>query len=82
MKVWLLILECEVKWDALLENWRKAMRNLDKVIKSRDIILPTKVHIVKAMIFPVVMYGGEKVKWKVLVIQSYQALGSPMYCSL
>ena len=38
---------------------RKAMTNLDRVLKSRDIILPTKVHIVKAMVFPVVMYGYE-----------------------
>ena len=38
---------------------RKAMTNLDCVIKSRDITLPTKVHIVKAMVFPVVMYGCE-----------------------
>ena len=37
----------------------KAMTNLDRVLKSRDIILPTKVHIVKAMGFPVVMYGYE-----------------------
>ena len=35
------------------------MTNLDSVLKSRDIILPTKVHIVKAMVFPVVMYGYE-----------------------
>ena len=35
---------------------RKAMTNLDSVLKSRDITLPTKVHIVKAMVFPVVMY--------------------------
>ena len=38
---------------------RKAMTNLDKILKSRDIILPTKVCLVKAMIFPVVMYGCE-----------------------
>ena len=38
---------------------RKAMTNLDSVLKSRDITLPTKVHIVKAMVFPVVMYGCE-----------------------
>jgi len=38
---------------------RKAMRNLDGVLKSRDIILSTKVHIVKAMVFPVVMYRCE-----------------------
>ena len=36
---------------------RKAMTNLDSILKSRDITLPTKVHLVKAMIFPVVMYG-------------------------
>ena len=38
---------------------RKAMTNLDRVLKSRDITLPTKFHIVKAMVFPVVMYGCE-----------------------
>ena len=38
---------------------RKAMTNLDNILKSRDIALPTKVHLVKAMIFPVVMYGCE-----------------------
>ena len=38
---------------------RKAMTNLDSELKSRDITLPTKVHLVKAMIFPVVMYGCE-----------------------
>ena len=38
---------------------RKAMTNLDSILESRDIILPTKVHLVKAMIFPVVMYGCE-----------------------
>ena len=38
---------------------RKAMTNLDSLLKSRDITLPTKVHLVKAMVFPVVMYGCE-----------------------
>ena len=38
---------------------RKAMINLDSVLKSRDITLPTKVNLVKAMVFPVVMYGCE-----------------------
>ena len=38
---------------------RKTMTNLDSILKSRDIILPTKVHLVKAMVFPVVMYGCE-----------------------
>ena len=38
---------------------RKAMTNLDKILKSRDITLPTKAHLVKAMVFPVVTYGCE-----------------------
>ena len=47
----------EIKRHLLLG--RKAMINLDNQLKSRDITLPTKVHIVKAMVFPVVMYGYE-----------------------
>ena len=47
----------EIKRNLLLE--RKAMTNLDSIFKSRDITLPTKVHLVKAMVFPVVMYGCE-----------------------
>ena len=47
----------EVKRHLLLG--RKVMTNLDSVFKSRDITLPTKVHLVKAMVFPVVMYGCE-----------------------
>ena len=42
----------------LLLGW-KAMTNLDSILKSRDITLPTKVHLVKATVFPLVMYGGE-----------------------
>ena len=47
----------EIKRHLLLG--RKAMTNLDSMLKSRDITLPTKVHLVKAMVFPVVMYGCE-----------------------
>ena len=47
----------EIKRCLLLE--RKTMSNLDSILKSRDIILPTKAHLVKAMVFPVVMYGCE-----------------------
>ena len=47
----------EIKRRLLLG--RKVMTNLDTIFKSRDIILPTKVHLVKAMVFPVVMYGCE-----------------------
>ena len=51
--------ECshEIKRRLLLE--RKAMTNLVSILKNRDITLPTKVHLVKAMVFPVVMYGYE-----------------------
>ena len=47
----------EIKRHLLLA--RKVMTNLDGILKSRDITLPTKVHLVKAMVFPVVMYGCE-----------------------
>ena len=47
----------EIKRQLLLG--RKAMTNLDSILKSRDITLPTKVHLVKAMVFPVVMYRCE-----------------------
>ena len=47
----------EIKRLLLLE--RKAMTNLDSILKSRDITLPTRVHLVKAVVFPVVMYGCE-----------------------
>ena len=43
----------------MLAPWKKAITNLDSIIKSRDITLPTKVHPVKAMVFIVVMYGCE-----------------------
>ena len=47
----------EIKRRLLFE--RKVMTNLDSILKSRDITLPTKVHLVKALVFPVVMYGCE-----------------------
>ena len=47
----------EIKRHFLLG--RKAMTNLDSILRSRDITLPTNIHLVKAMVFPVVMYGGE-----------------------
>ena len=48
----------EIKRHLLLG--RKVMTNLDTIFKSRDITLPTKVHLVKAMVFPVIMYGCER----------------------
>ena len=51
--------DCSHEIKKLLLLGRKAMSNLDSILKSRDITLPTKVHLVKAMVFPVVMYGCE-----------------------
>ena len=56
----------EIKRHLLLG--RKAMTKLDSILKSRDITLPTKVHLVKAMVFPVVMYGCES--WTVKKAES------------
>ena len=51
--------DCSHEMKRCLLLGRKAMTNLDSILKSRDIILPTKVYLVKAMVFPVVMYGYE-----------------------
>ena len=51
--------DCSMKFKRSLILGRKVMTNLDSILKSRDITLPTKVHPVKAMVFPVVMYGCE-----------------------
>ena len=51
--------DCSHEIKRRLLPGRKAMTNLDSILKSRDITLPTKVHLVKAMVFPVVMYGCE-----------------------
>ena len=51
--------DCSHEIKRLLLLGRKVMTNLDSIFKSRDITLPTKVHLVKAMVFPVVIYGCE-----------------------
>ena len=51
--------DCSHELEKCLLLGRKAMTNLDSILKIRDITLPTKVHLVKAMVFPVVMYGRE-----------------------
>ena len=51
--------DCSHEIKRRLLPGRKAMTNLDSILKSRDIALPTKVHLAKAMVFPVVMYGCE-----------------------
>ena len=51
--------DCSHEIKRCLLLGRKAMTNLDRILKSRDITLPTKVHLVKAIVFPAVMYGCE-----------------------
>ena len=55
---------------------KKAMTSLDSVLKSRDITLPTKVHLVKAMVFPVVMYGCES--WTIMEAERQRIDASEM----
>ena len=55
------------------------MTNLDSILKSRDIILPTKVHLVKAMVFPVVMYGCES--WTVKKAERQRIDAFELWCS-
>ena len=63
------------KIKRLLLLGRKAMTNIDNILKSRDITLPTKVRIVKAMVFPVVMYGSERLTVKELMLLNCGAGG-------
>ena len=57
---------------------RKAMTNLDSILKTRDITLPTKVHLVKAMVFPVVMYGCES--WTVKKTECQRIDAFELWC--
>uniref|UniRef100_A0AC11DSA5 Claudin 1 n=1 Tax=Ovis aries TaxID=9940 RepID=A0AC11DSA5_SHEEP len=66
----------EIKTCLLLE--RKVMTNLDSILKSRDITLPTKVHLVKAMVFPVVTYGCES--WTKKKAESRRIDASELWC--
>ena len=66
----------EIKRHLLLG--RKAMTNLNSLLKSRDIILPTKVHLVKAMVFPVVMYGCES--WTIKKAERWRIDAFELWC--
>jgi len=66
----------EIKRHLLLEG--EAMTNLDSLLKSRDITLPTKVHLVKGMIFPVVMYGCES--WTVKKAECQRIDAFDLWC--
>ena len=67
---------------------KKAMTNLDSMLKSRDFTLPTKVHLVKAMVFPIVMYGcelnyeesWESKNWRFWIVVLDKTLESPLNC--
>ena len=65
----------EIRW---LPLGRKAMANLDSVLKSKDITLPTKVHIVKAIVFPVVMYRCES--WTIKKAECQKIDASELWC--
>ena len=66
--------DCSHEIQRRLLLGRKVMTNLDSIFKSRDITLPTKVHLVKAMVFPVVMYGCESWTIKNLSGEEYMLL--------
>ena len=66
----------EIKRHLLLE--RKAMTNLDSILKSRDITLSTKVHLVKAMVFPIVMYGCES--WTIRKAEHWRSDAFELWC--
>ena len=62
----------------MLTPWEKSMTNLDSILKSRDITLPTKVHLVKAMVFPVVVYGFES--WTIKRAEHRRIDGFELWC--
>ena len=62
----------------MLAAWKKAMTNLDSTLKSRDITLPTNVHLVKALVFPVVMYGCES--WTIKKAQCRRIDAFELWC--
>ena len=62
----------------MLAPWKKAITNLDSIIKSRDITLPTKIHLVKAMVFPVAMYGCDS--WTIKKAESWRIDAFELWC--
>ena len=70
--------DCSHEIKRRLSFGRKVMTNLDSILKSRDITLPTKVHLVKAMIFPVVMYGCEN--WTIKKAESRRTDAFELWC--
>ena len=70
--------DCNREIERCLLLGRKVMTNLDSILKSRDITLPTKVRLVKAMVFPVVMYGCES--WTMKTAERQRIDGFELWC--
>ena len=70
--------DCSHEIKRCLLLGRKVMTNLDSIFKSRDITLPTKVHLVKAMVFPVVMYGCES--WTIKKVECRRIYAFELWC--
>ena len=70
--------DCSHEIKRCLLLGRKVMTNLDSILKSRDITLPTEVHLVKAMVFPVVMYGCES--WTIKKAECQRIDGFELWC--
>ena len=70
--------DCSHETKRCLLLARKAMTNLDSILKSKDITLPTKVHLVKVMVFPVVMYGCES--WTVKKAECWRIEAFELWC--
>ena len=70
--------DCSHEIQRRLLLGRKVMTNLDSILKSRDITLPTKVHLVKSMVFPVVMYGCES--WTIKKAEHWKTDGFELWC--
>ena len=70
--------DCSHEIKRCLLLGRKAMTNLDSIFKSRDITLPTKVHLIKAMVFPVVMYGCES--WTTEKAKHWRIVALELWC--
>jgi len=70
--------DCNHEIKRCLLIGRKAMANLDSILKSRHITLPTKVHLVKAMVFPIVMYGCES--WTIKKAEHQKVDAFELWC--
>ena len=70
--------DCSHEMKRCLLLGRKAMTNLDSILKSGDVTLPTKVHLVKAMVFPIVMYGCES--WTIKKVEHRRIDAFELWC--